>query len=698
MILRKDQLEASLHEEKKLIESGRLKEDNPLDVSEAFHRLCEACRRGDLKSCQEAITEGANLNARDEYDYTPLILVSSAEQRSGRAWSSDYAQASLCGHYEVVQLLLESGALCERDTFQGERCLYNALNDRIRNLLLEYDYSKSSDPLQPLASHITSLLNRDHPKTSDIVVTSAEKSFNLHKFVLSARSPYFRKKLSNAPDTISYKLPANLPPQAFEIAIRYLYLGEIPTDVGGGPGTGFTEEETVEGIDRISKQLEVRSLWDGVLESGDRRMARQNRTEEVQRGRDQIHEWFKENVIKHKIQIETAKAEDIRWDRDNSIFADVLLQADEEMETPEASTGDATPTVSGTVTPNGVRVGPLALGHYSSSSEKPSRRISTLFPAHKAMLIRSEYFLTMFSSQFREALHTPHLQVIHVECSPEVLEIVLKYLYTEIADIPLELAVDVLFAADQLLIDKLKTKAAVVISTLGSGSMAQIQSQTTSIATNGVPTTNTQDLQDDPLDIYDVLRVGWLTRVPRLETFAARYFAYRLEHYIDQEEFAEIIKESASRIVGRQETDSIELLDDIRHYLSERFRLRFEDTGIEEMEEEEMATAAAAASASASASAQATNSTPSSTNGAGGETDLNESTAALSLSPANAQKTTSPEDARDGGGGGGGVGGGNAVVRTLDGEETDEFSEEAVIYQMLLEKIDGLLERLALDA
>ena len=75
MILRKDQLEASLHEEKKLIESGRLKEDNPLDVSEAFHRLCEACRRGDLKTCQEAITEGANLNARDEYDYTPLILV-----------------------------------------------------------------------------------------------------------------------------------------------------------------------------------------------------------------------------------------------------------------------------------------------------------------------------------------------------------------------------------------------------------------------------------------------------------------------------------------------------------------------------------------------------------------------------------------------------------------------------------------------
>ena len=78
MVARKDQLEESLCEEKKLIESGRLKEDNPLDISESFNKLCEACRRGDLKSCQEMITtEGVNINARDRFDYTPLILVRS---------------------------------------------------------------------------------------------------------------------------------------------------------------------------------------------------------------------------------------------------------------------------------------------------------------------------------------------------------------------------------------------------------------------------------------------------------------------------------------------------------------------------------------------------------------------------------------------------------------------------------------------
>ena len=117
MVLRKHELEASLHEEKKLIETGKLKEDNPLDLSEPFKRLCDAVRRGDLKVCQEAINDGANINGRDQFDYTPLILV----RLSSLLLSPELTtlQGSLCGRFEIVQFLLESGALCERDTFQG---------------------------------------------------------------------------------------------------------------------------------------------------------------------------------------------------------------------------------------------------------------------------------------------------------------------------------------------------------------------------------------------------------------------------------------------------------------------------------------------------------------------------------------------------------------------------------------------------
>ena len=75
-VLRKDEIEKALHEERIDIASGRLKEENPLDTSQGFREFCQACRRGDLKACQEHITKGTNINARDQFDYTPLVLVS----------------------------------------------------------------------------------------------------------------------------------------------------------------------------------------------------------------------------------------------------------------------------------------------------------------------------------------------------------------------------------------------------------------------------------------------------------------------------------------------------------------------------------------------------------------------------------------------------------------------------------------------
>ncbi|GLB03354.1 hypothetical protein AtubIFM57258_007932 [Aspergillus tubingensis] len=632
-VLRKDQLEVSLHNEKKLIKEGAIKDDNPLDLSEPFRELCNACRKGDLKVCQEKITEGVNINARDPYDYTPLIL------------------ASLCGHYEVVQLLLESGALCERDTFQGERCLYNALNDRIRNLLLEYDYSKSTDPLQPLAAHITSLLTRETPITSDIVVTAADESLHLHKFILAARSPYFHRKLESAPDTSTWRLPNTIPPEAFGTAIKYLYFGEAPRDLRSGPGTGFTESEVFAGIDKIAKHLEINTLVDSILDSGDRRLARQRRTMEVAKGRDQLEEWFRANVLKHKVTVETAKADDIKWDRDNAIYADVLLRADELPEDDEDVVEASEPTEA---------------EHGRSNGSGRREPMSTLFPCHRAMLLRSEFFQTMFASPFREAHMKDHLNVISVDCSPDVLEIVLTFLYTERADFPLDIAVDVLFASDMLFIEKLKTKAAIVISTLGSGNMSQAEAA----RTRGTK-------EEDDLDIYAIIKAAWLTRVQRLEEFAARYLAYRLEAHIDSPEFAELIQESASRIQSRQETDSIELLDDIRFYLGERFRLRFDDAGIDEMMEPTQPVADGVE--------------------VNGDVEkVTEGVEAIQLSKEGSEDRTSvavpPEQAalkaQE-----------QPLIHTLDGEvAVDEFDQDAINYQILMEKLDRILENLNLDA
>ncbi|KAL1304640.1 hypothetical protein AAFC00_003604 [Neodothiora populina] len=630
-VIKKHELEAALHAEHQDISSGRLKDENPLDFSDDFRILCEACRRGDLKVCQEQITLGVNINARDRFDYTPLIL------------------ASLCGHFEVVQLLLESGALCERDTFQGERCLYNALNDRIRNLLLRYDYSKSTDPLQPLAAHITSVLYRDEPQTSDITVTTYDSTFNLHKFLLSARSPYFASKLAAAPDTTSWKLPPKIPSQSFATAIRYLYFGEVSAT----PADGEEEQAILTGIDKIGKYLEIDRLLENILEAGDRRLARQRRAEEVSRGRDQLATWFRSNVLKHKVEVDSAKADDVKWDRNNAIFADVLLRTDIPSDEHEEEDGGKSNTQQAESAQNGIPIGNFAAASSADNNTSSSKtKKSVLFPAHRAMLLRSEFFSTMFSSPFREAQSTQHLQIIPIDCSPQVLEIVLTYLYTEKADFSLDIAVEVLFAADLLFIEKLKQRAAVIISTLGNGTASIVEAE------NPRGETDLEEL----IDIYDVVRAGWDTRVHRLEEFGARYMAFRLERYIDEPEFAQLVRESAARIKSRQETDTVELIDDIRYYLSDRFRLRMEESGLEQMTEEQEAE----------------------------DNECAENLPSKHVFDKDAihDKSNDMETYVDGG-----------VIRTLDGELAgDEFAQDAMNYQILLGKIDNLLENLKLDA
>lgn len=497
---------------------------------------------------------------------------------------------------------------------------------------------------------------------------AADKNFELHKFLLSARSPYFAKKLNTAPDTATWRLPQHIPTRSFEVAIRYLYLQEATADLGEGEAA----DAVLTGIDKISKQLEIDRLFESILEQDNRRLMRQRRTDEVKRGQEQLESWFRNNILRHKVLVDTEKAGSVRWDRNNGIFADVLLQADEDDEEEDEEeqptrNGDGAPERrSSNLSPNGIPVGPLQKSRSPSRTRKP--RTSTLYPAHRAMLTRSEFFLAMFASSFREAQETPHLQIIPIACSPPVLEAVLSFLYTERADFGLNIALDVLHAADMLFIEKLKVKAAMIISTLGNGAASIVEAEN--------PRGETET--EDAINVYDVIRAGWDLRVPRLEEFGARYIAYRLERYIDHDEFEVLVKESAGRIKERQETDTVELIDDIRYYLSERFRLRFEDAGLEELMDDEEAALATEASLKDVDSTTADAPVP--------EDEGVDVSSGKHTPPK--EEVGQIEDVFASG-----------AVRTLDGEIAgDEFEEDAMNYQILLGKIDGLLDRLKLDA
>lgn len=222
-----------------------------------------------------------------------------------------------------------------------------------------------------------------------------------------------------------------------------------------------------------------------------------------------------------------------------------------------------------------------------------------------------------------------------------------------------------------LLIDKLKTKAAVAISTLGSGTNNILVDRTRANDAD----LESEQAETEPVNIYEIIHAAWDLRVQRLEEFTARYLAYRLEDYIDEPEFADLIQESASRIEKREETDTIELLDDIRYYLSERFRLRFEDANLDDWMTADEDGSGEAAGQPAAAEGMI----------AAADGDGTKGGAEQQVLGSEARKTA--------------VGQATGVVRTLDGEEVnDEFDLDAQNYQILLRKIDDMLERLRLDA
>lgn len=449
--------------------------------------------------------------------------------------------------------------------------------------------------------------------------------------------------------------------QSFLIVLRYLYLGEVPRDIAPFAGAD-SEEDVLKGLDKVSKQLEVESLWETILAGGDRRLARQRYQAEVERARGQFEDFFNQNVLGNKMIVDTDQVKDVKWKYDNSMFADVILRADEPIDIEDESSGQATP-INDTPT---IPIGP------AKDQETVTKRKSVLYPAHKAMLIRSEYFEKMFSGDFVESQRDEHLRIVTIDCTPAILEIILTFLYTETAVFPLEHALDLLYAADMLFLDNLKSKAALAISTLGSGTSNVLVDRTHGESQrNGEGVQEDEQIEMEPINIYDVIHAAWDLRVQRLEEFAARYLAYRLEDYIDEEDFQNLIAESAQRITVREETDTIELLDDIRYYLGDRFRLRFDDAGIEEMMHEigEIdVDLAAAMEQQAEISADAKNGVP---------------------------EETHDDKVVNGNGNAKGV----EAVRTLDGAEAeDEFASDAINYQILQRKIDAMLDRLKLDA
>ncbi|XP_065790118.1 ankyrin repeat and BTB/POZ domain-containing protein 1 isoform X4 [Muntiacus reevesi] len=111
--------------------------------------------------------------------------------------------------------------------------------------------------------------------------------------------------------------------------------------------------------------------------------------------------------------------------------------------------------------------------------------------------------------------------------------------------VPPELAYDVLVVADMYLLPGLKQ--------LCGRSLAQL-------------------LDED--SVVGVWRVAKLFGLARLEDQCTKYMARVIEKLVQQEDFVEAVREEAAAVAGRQETDSIPLVDDIRFHMGSLVQTR----------------------------------------------------------------------------------------------------------------------------
>lgn len=103
-----------------------------------FDELCSACREGDREKVESLVSNfAAPINLVDEWQCSPLywacrsgfgicvVAGSRTEKRPEGPFGEIFSDVSfrllvgLCGHFEVVKYLLENGAKCDRNTFQG---------------------------------------------------------------------------------------------------------------------------------------------------------------------------------------------------------------------------------------------------------------------------------------------------------------------------------------------------------------------------------------------------------------------------------------------------------------------------------------------------------------------------------------------------------------------------------------------------
>ncbi|CAI2171746.1 12620_t:CDS:2 [Funneliformis geosporum] len=397
------------------------------DENRIFQDLLNACRNGDL----ELVERLAFLIPHSSYCYTvyalekrtnttlnwiSLVRNFGAPINQTDTWQcSPLYLACLCGHYR--EFLLENGARCGQDTFEGQRCYYGALTIKIRSLLSSYKYTKADDKYQPFRKFFSHILERPLDTFSDVIFklnapygwlrgynTLEKLEISAHRSILYARSTFFASKFQTIWRTskVIEIQEIQIHPTCFRTMLRYLYTGEITS----------IPNSLMDNMIQLCQYVCLNNL------------AERYKNKRINQDLDKVE--FK------KLQNDLVK-----------FFKNVLLEDKQYyVETDYNNKMEFT----------------------ESQHDICIRVEDEYFNCHKVFLTeRCEYFKAMFTGPFSEKLlRSPRVS----DCSSEVFALILEFIYTDKCDIPESLACEVLIKADMYLLDKLKSIASIVLTKL----------------------------------------------------------------------------------------------------------------------------------------------------------------------------------------------------------------------------------------
>ncbi|CAF0763964.1 unnamed protein product [Adineta steineri] len=450
--------------------------------------LIQSVRRGDLVRVRYLIEhKEVELNIRDQWDSTPLYY------------------ACLCGHLEIAQYLLDNGARCQANTFDGERCRYGALTDTIRTLLKNYNVLTARTTRRNTYDEFLRKLF-EQGLYSDVTFVVDERTFPLHRCVLAARSSFFREALESRWHNKRYVnlTKAKFNAESFEAIIRYLYTNCCEIAL-----------EYIDSVKALAKSCRLPHLIDL-----------------IERKKHEIDEWQASKTARSNIyRLVLEPDED-----DDSVRLDFRMLAEQAI--------------------------PLELRQWIAGSEMPFIDQPHLdifsdlefiidecyhFNVHQAfMCTRTEYFSAMVKNHFNEMLPNSNKQtnekstMILKHIRKELFLPLLYYIYSDECEISNDCVDELLILADELLLPGLKR--------LCGNTYSKLLNVDTIIST---------------------IRISRLFELIKLEDQCIRFISDHLEDVLQQEDFVKFVLEDAASVVNRQETDSVPIIDDLRFYLAE---------------------------------------------------------------------------------------------------------------------------------